>query len=186
MQASGLTALFPMERDNSAACQSTNACRGPGRPSRFRRRGRGTAPHRRRPSLGDVLPACPPDGDGSPGITWFAVASRCCRCRSTGMSRCSTWADGSALYTGWDRRVVAVDRRPSRQGTDQLCADLTVTGNPQEILDAAPATVQRPRTVHLIRPSSCPLDHVPIAWNRVIAGSAPSWALLWDCAGNHL
>jgi NADH dehydrogenase len=52
-----------------------------------------------------------------------------------------------ALYThGWDRRVVTVGSQAKQTKELINCVRIypPLTGNPQEILDAAPATVQAP------------------------------------------
>ena len=162
MQASGLTGPVPRGARQIRPPAGRPIPAGPGHPSRFRRGGRGMAPHRRRPSLGDVLPACPPDGTvrraqrglrpGRPADAAVADRLVChgARPRTVG-----------ALYThGWDRRVVAVGSQAKQTKELINCVRIypPLTGNPQEILDAAPADrPSAPRTVHLIRLSSCAL-----------------------------
>jgi NADH:quinone reductase (non-electrogenic) len=148
MQASGLTALFPVERDKFGRLQVDQYLRVQGIPRVF------AAGDAARLLIDGVRPSVMSCQHARP-MGRFAGHNVVCDLLGKPMLPLQIeWyvtvldlGPWGALYThGWDRRVVTVGSQAKQTKELINCVRIypPLTGNPQEILDAAPATVQAP------------------------------------------
>jgi NADH dehydrogenase len=148
MQASGLTALFPGERDKFGRLPVDQWLRVQGVPHVF---AAGDAARLLidgvRPSVMSCQHARPMGRFAGHNVVCDLVGQPMLPLQIDWYVTVLDLGPWGALYThGWDRRVVAAGA-PAKQTKELInCVRIypPLTGNPQEILDAAPPTVQSP------------------------------------------